>query len=128
VVEQPDSEPASGMPQKQPSASNYLQNPYYSMFASLALSDQDTELLVLKDQRTKTTTGYMVASLYRLKDLFPEAVTGVGGTGEGGGGNAGIESTEAEGQNMANGEAAPSDSQSYSNSQAQDAAFFVSPD
>jgi hypothetical protein len=62
-------------------ASNYLQNPYYFMFASLALSDQDTELHVLKDQRTKTTTGSMVSSLYHLRDPFP-GDGGVGGAGE----------------------------------------------
>jgi hypothetical protein len=127
VVEQPDSEPASGKSQKQLSGSKYLQNLSHFMFASLALSDQDTKLLVLKDQRTKRTTGSMVSSLCHLKDPFPEAVAGVGGHGEGDEGNTGVESIEAGGQNMANGEATASNSDSNSNSQAQDAAFFVLP-
>jgi hypothetical protein len=70
---------------QQPGARNYLQNPYSFMFASLALSDQDNELHDLKDQRTKTTTGSMVSSLYHLKDPFPSGSDGMS-TGAGAGG------------------------------------------
>ncbi|KAF9554923.1 hypothetical protein CPC08DRAFT_152097 [Agrocybe pediades] len=47
---------------------NYLQNPYYFMFASLARPDDDNELHWLKDGRTRCTTGSVVSSLYHLKD------------------------------------------------------------
>jgi len=47
---------------------NFLQNPYYFMFASLAKPDDDTELHWLKDGRTRCTTGSVVSSLYHLKD------------------------------------------------------------
>ncbi len=46
----------------------FLQNPYYFMFASLASPDSDDELHVLKDGRTRCTTGSVVSSLYHLKD------------------------------------------------------------
>lgn len=46
----------------------FLQNPYYFMFASLASPDSDDELHVLKDGRTRCTTGSVVSSLYNLKD------------------------------------------------------------
>ncbi|KAF8651055.1 hypothetical protein AX16_004918 [Volvariella volvacea WC 439] len=49
-------------------AANYLQNPYYFMFASLAKPDDDAELHWLKDGRTRCTTGSVVSSLYHLKD------------------------------------------------------------
>jgi hypothetical protein len=39
------------------------------MFASLASSDPDKELHMLKDQRMKTTTGSMVSCLYHLKAM-----------------------------------------------------------
>jgi hypothetical protein len=68
-------------------ARNYMQNPHYFMFASLALSVQDKKLHVLKDKRTKTTTGSMVSSLYYLKDLF---LSGGNGTSVGAGWEGGI--------------------------------------
>ena len=51
----------------------YLQNPYYFMYASLASPDRDEELHLLKDGKTRCTTGSVVSSLYHLKD--PEAVS-----------------------------------------------------
>lgn len=38
------------------------------MFASLASPDSDDELHVLKDGKTRCTTGSIVSSLYHLKD------------------------------------------------------------
>ena len=38
------------------------------MFASLASPDSDDELHVLKDGKTRCTTGSVVSSLYHLKD------------------------------------------------------------
>ena len=49
-------------------AQNFLQNPYYFMFASLAKPDEDVELHWLKDGKTRCTTGSVVSSLYHLKD------------------------------------------------------------
>lgn len=49
-------------------ASAFLQNPYYFMFASLAAPDSDEELHLLKDGKTRYTTGSVVSSLYHLKD------------------------------------------------------------
>ena len=50
---------------------SFLQNPYYFMYASLASPDRDEELHLLKDGKTRCTTGSVVSSLYHLKD--PEA-------------------------------------------------------
>ncbi|OCB90148.1 hypothetical protein A7U60_g2609 [Sanghuangporus baumii] len=50
---------------------SFLQNPYYFMYASLANPDRDEELHLLKDGKTRCTTGSVVSSLYHLKD--PEA-------------------------------------------------------
>ncbi|TDL27087.1 hypothetical protein BD410DRAFT_484046 [Rickenella mellea] len=47
---------------------SFLQNPYYFMFASLASPDRDEELHLLKDGKTRCTTGSVVSSLYHLKD------------------------------------------------------------
>ncbi len=47
----------------------YLFNPYFFMFASLIASDSDEELHMLRDGKTRSTTGSIVSSLYRLKDL-----------------------------------------------------------
>lgn len=52
-------------------AQSFLQNPYYFMYASLASADRDEELHLLKDGKTRCTTGSVVSSLYHLKD--PEA-------------------------------------------------------
>lgn len=49
-------------------SNDFLQNPYYFMFASLASPDSDDELHVLKDGKTRCTTGSIVSSLYHLKD------------------------------------------------------------
>ena len=38
------------------------------MFASLAAPDRDDEMHMLKDGRTRCTTGSVVSSLYHLKD------------------------------------------------------------
>ena len=38
------------------------------MFASLAAPDSDEELHLLKDGKTRYTTGSVVSSLYHLKD------------------------------------------------------------
>ncbi|KAI7901111.1 velvet factor-domain-containing protein [Cokeromyces recurvatus] len=48
---------------------SYLQNPYYFMYASLMAADLDEELHLLKDGRTRSTTGSVVSSLYHLKDI-----------------------------------------------------------
>lgn len=50
---------------------SFLQNPYYFMYASLASPERDEELHLLKDNKTRCTTGSVVSSLYHLKD--PEA-------------------------------------------------------
>ncbi|KAI5121467.1 hypothetical protein M0805_003924 [Coniferiporia weirii] len=50
---------------------SFLQNPYYFMYASLASPERDEELHLLKDGKTRCTTGSVVSSLYHLKD--PEA-------------------------------------------------------
>ncbi|KAG8802575.1 hypothetical protein FRC18_007520 [Serendipita sp. 400] len=47
---------------------NFLQNPYYFMFASLARAETDDELHLLNDGKTRYTTGSVVSSLYHLKD------------------------------------------------------------
>jgi hypothetical protein len=39
------------------------------MYASLCASDSDNELHILKDGKTRATTGSIVSSLYRLKDI-----------------------------------------------------------
>jgi len=49
-------------------ALNFLQNPYYFMFASLARTESDDELHLLNDGKTRYTTGSVVSSLYHLKD------------------------------------------------------------
>ncbi|KAI8095678.1 velvet factor-domain-containing protein [Thamnidium elegans] len=48
---------------------NYLQNPYYFMYASLMAADLDEELHLLRDGKTRSTTGSVVSSLYHLKDI-----------------------------------------------------------
>ncbi|KAF1796065.1 hypothetical protein V8B55DRAFT_1557012 [Mucor lusitanicus] len=56
---------------KLPSAEKnaYLQNPYYFMYASLMAADLDEELHLLRDGKTRSTTGSVVSSLYHLKDI-----------------------------------------------------------
>ncbi|KAI8581857.1 hypothetical protein K450DRAFT_229573 [Umbelopsis ramanniana AG] len=49
--------------------SAYLQNPYYFMYASLMAADIDEELHLLRDGKTRSTTGSVVSSLYHLKDI-----------------------------------------------------------
>ncbi|KAI9300118.1 velvet factor-domain-containing protein [Cunninghamella echinulata] len=46
----------------------YLQNPYYFMYASLMAADLDEEVHLLRDGKTRSTTGSVVSSLYHLKD------------------------------------------------------------
>lgn len=61
--------PSSSSTRSSPRESNdFLQNPYFFMFASLASPDSDEELHVLKDGKTRCTTGSVVSSLYHLKD------------------------------------------------------------
>ncbi|KAI8855006.1 velvet factor-domain-containing protein [Chytridium lagenaria] len=48
---------------------SYLYNPYYFMYASLISQDSEEELHLLRDGKTRSTTGSIVSSLYRLKDL-----------------------------------------------------------
>ncbi|KAI8058988.1 velvet factor-domain-containing protein [Gongronella butleri] len=56
-------------PSLSPSESKtYLQNPYYFMYASLMASDIDEEVHLLRDGKTRSTTGSVVSSLYHLKD------------------------------------------------------------
>ncbi|CAJ0827426.1 15419_t:CDS:10, partial [Entrophospora sp. SA101] len=52
----------------QPENSSFLQNPYYFMYASLVAPDTDEELHLLRDGKTRSTTGSVVSSLYHLKD------------------------------------------------------------
>ncbi|KAI8880126.1 hypothetical protein K501DRAFT_225376 [Backusella circina FSU 941] len=52
-----------------PNDKNYLQNPYYFMYASLMAADLDEELHLLRDGKTRSTTGSVVSSLYHLKDI-----------------------------------------------------------
>ncbi|BEJ03802.1 hypothetical protein CcaverHIS641_0109770 [Cutaneotrichosporon cavernicola] len=48
----------------------YMQNPYYFLFACLVGGDdQDSELHVIDDGRTRFLTGTPVSSLYHLKDI-----------------------------------------------------------
>lgn len=49
--------------------SSFLQNPYYFMYASLMAADLDEELHLLRDGKTRSTTGSVVSSLYHLKDI-----------------------------------------------------------
>ncbi|KAI9209008.1 uncharacterized protein BJ171DRAFT_419202, partial [Polychytrium aggregatum] len=44
-------------------------NPYHFMYGSLVSADSDEELHLLRDGKTRSTTGSIVSSLYRLKDL-----------------------------------------------------------
>ncbi|CAO3580226.1 unnamed protein product [Absidia cylindrospora] len=46
----------------------YLQNPYYFMYASLMAADLEEEVHLLRDGKTRSTTGSVVSSLYHLKD------------------------------------------------------------
>ncbi|KAJ3092321.1 hypothetical protein HK100_006966, partial [Physocladia obscura] len=47
----------------------YLYNPYYFMYASLVSTDNENEIHILHDGKTRSTTGSIVSSLYRLRDL-----------------------------------------------------------
>ncbi|ORZ00102.1 velvet factor-domain-containing protein, partial [Absidia repens] len=49
--------------------SSYLQNPYYFMYASLMAADLEEEVHLLRDGKTRSTTGSVVSSLYHLKDI-----------------------------------------------------------
>lgn len=69
-----DSYNAGSRKKLRPHPSSYLQNPYYFMYASLANPETDDELHLLKDGKTRCTTGSVVSSLYCLKD--PEATGG----------------------------------------------------
>ncbi|CAG8450693.1 11128_t:CDS:2 [Ambispora leptoticha] len=50
-------------------SNSFLQNPYFFMYASLVASDSDEELHLLRDKKTRSTTGSVVSSLYHLKDI-----------------------------------------------------------
>jgi len=52
-----------------PFYSSFLQNPYFFMYASLVAPDSDEELHLLRDKKTRSTTGSTVSSLYHLKDI-----------------------------------------------------------
>ncbi|KAG1047032.1 hypothetical protein G6F43_010504 [Rhizopus delemar] len=56
-------------PSLPPNDKTYLQNPYYFMYASLMAADLDEELHLLRDGKTRSTTGSVVSSLYHLKDI-----------------------------------------------------------
>ncbi|KAJ3116827.1 hypothetical protein HK100_000969, partial [Physocladia obscura] len=47
----------------------YLYNPYYFMYASLVSTENENEIHILHDGKTRSTTGSIVSSLYRLRDL-----------------------------------------------------------
>ena len=55
------------------SKDNPLCNPYYFMYATLISATSDVELHLLRDSKTRSTTGSSVSSLYRLKDNFNKA-------------------------------------------------------
>ncbi|CCA73392.1 hypothetical protein PIIN_07346 [Serendipita indica DSM 11827] len=61
-------DPNSGSAPQPHQSLNFLQNPYYFMFASLARVESDDELHLLNDGKTRYTTGSVVSSLYHLKD------------------------------------------------------------
>eukprot|EP00158_Paraphelidium_tribonemae_P001552 Partr_v1_DN24536_c0_g1_i4_m19613 putative Velvet factor len=44
-------------------------NPYYFMYASLCTASTHEEIHILEDGRTRSSTGSVVSSLYRLRDL-----------------------------------------------------------
>ncbi|KAI9591322.1 velvet factor [Syncephalis fuscata] len=48
---------------------SFLQNPYYFVYASLVSPESGQELHLLRDGRTRATTGSVVSSLYHLKDI-----------------------------------------------------------
>ncbi|KAJ3342985.1 hypothetical protein HDU83_005845 [Entophlyctis luteolus] len=48
---------------------SHLYNPYYFMYASLIDPDVDEEINILHDGKTRSMTGSIVSSLYRLRDL-----------------------------------------------------------
>ncbi|KAG9304489.1 hypothetical protein G9A89_020053 [Geosiphon pyriformis] len=50
-------------------SNSFLQNPYFFMYASLVAPDSDEELHLLRDGKTRSTTGSVVSSLYHLKDI-----------------------------------------------------------
>ncbi|WVQ97514.1 hypothetical protein IAU59_004628 [Kwoniella sp. CBS 9459] len=53
-----------------PNGMTFMQNPYYFLFACLVGGDeQDDELHVIDDGKTRFLTGTPVSSLYHLKDL-----------------------------------------------------------
>lgn len=47
----------------------FLCNPYYFMYSSLVGVYSDEEMHLLRDGKTRSTTGSTVSSLYRLKDV-----------------------------------------------------------
>ncbi|ORX36096.1 velvet factor-domain-containing protein [Kockovaella imperatae] len=55
-------------PDSGPHGMTYMQNPYYFLFACL-VGDEDNELHVIDDGKTRFLTGTPVSSLYHLKDL-----------------------------------------------------------
>ncbi len=46
-----------------------MYNPYYFMYATLISPETNEELHLLRDGKTRATTGSNVSSLYRLKDI-----------------------------------------------------------
>ncbi|OCF33977.1 hypothetical protein I316_04323 [Kwoniella heveanensis BCC8398] len=57
-------------PSPGPNGMTFMQNPYYFLFACLVGGDeQDDELHVIDDGKTRFLTGTPVSSLYHLKDL-----------------------------------------------------------
>ncbi|CAG8434787.1 11745_t:CDS:2 [Ambispora gerdemannii] len=50
-------------------SNSFLQNPYFFMYASLVAPDTEEELHLLRDGKTRSTTGSVVSSLYHLKDI-----------------------------------------------------------
>ncbi|KAK8846536.1 hypothetical protein IAR55_005622 [Kwoniella newhampshirensis] len=58
-------------PNPGPNEMTFMQNPYYFLFACLVggSDDQDDELHVIDDGKTRFLTGTPVSSLYHLKDL-----------------------------------------------------------
>jgi hypothetical protein len=49
-------------------SASLIQSPYLFCFAALCKADEDEELYLLPDEKTRYVTGNVVSSLYHLKD------------------------------------------------------------
>lgn len=77
-------------PETQLTSASLIQSPYLFCFAALCKADEDEELYLLSDGKTRYVTGNVVSSLYHLKDprdgsaegffVFPDIGVRVEGT------------------------------------------------